>query len=106
MPINVVENNFCSVDNGNKIHTSIFVQKAYLRTNYTESNIEEDIDVQNQYKNKNLHFPQEKSDAVSKINVENLFNDASIIKNEKDIDFNDKKLRDYKICISYFCSSC
>ena len=27
-----------------KIDTSLFVQKPYLRTNYLESNIEEDID--------------------------------------------------------------
>ena len=43
MPINVFGNS--SRDNNNKIDTSLFVQKPYLRTNYLESNIEEDIDL-------------------------------------------------------------
>ena len=43
MPINVFGNSN-SNDNGRKIDTSLFVQKPYLRTNYIESNIEEDID--------------------------------------------------------------
>ena len=47
MPINVFGNSN-SNDNGNKIDTSLFVQKPYLRTNYIESEIEEDIDLKNQ----------------------------------------------------------
>ena len=43
MPINVFGNSN-SKDNGIKIGTSLFVQKPYLRTNYTDANIEEDID--------------------------------------------------------------
>ena len=43
MPINVFRNSN-SNDNGNKIDTSLFVQKQYLRSNYIESNFEEDID--------------------------------------------------------------
>ena len=35
-----------------------------MRTNYIESKIEEDIDLKNQFKIKNLPFPQEISDAV------------------------------------------
>ena len=34
----------------NKIDTTLFVQKPYLRTNCLESNIEEDIDMKNQFK--------------------------------------------------------
>ena len=49
MPINVFGNSN-SNDIGNKIGTSLFVQKPYLRTNYVESNIEEDIDLKNQYR--------------------------------------------------------
>ena len=30
-----------------KFDTSLFVQKPYLRSNYIESNIEEDIDLKN-----------------------------------------------------------
>ena len=46
-----------SHDNNNKNDTSLFVQKPYLRTNYIESNIEEDIDLKNQYRIKNLPDP-------------------------------------------------
>ena len=48
MPINVFGNS--SNNNDNKNDTSLFVQKPYLKTNYIESNIEEDIDLKNQYK--------------------------------------------------------
>ena len=48
MPINVFGNSN-SNDSGNKIDTSLFVQKPYLRTNYIEANIEEDIDLKNQF---------------------------------------------------------
>ena len=43
MPIKVFGNSNNS--NDNKIDTSLFVQKPYLRTNYIEANIEEDIDL-------------------------------------------------------------
>ena len=46
MTTNVFVNS--SQDNNNKSDTSLFVQKPYLRTNYIESNIEEDIDLKNQ----------------------------------------------------------
>ena len=47
MPINVFGNSFNN--NDNKIDTRLFVQKPYLRTNYIESNIEEDLDLKGQY---------------------------------------------------------
>ena len=37
-----------------RIDTSIFVQKHFLRINYVEANIEEDIDFKNQNRNKFL----------------------------------------------------
>ena len=40
-----------------KNDTSLFVQKPYLRTNYIEANIEEDIDLKNQYRIKNIPDP-------------------------------------------------
>ena len=43
MPINVFGNNRY-INNGNKIDILLIVQKLYLRTDYIESNIEEDID--------------------------------------------------------------
>ena len=54
MSINVLGNSFSSHDNGNKIDTSRFVQKPFLRTNYIESNIEEDFDTKNQFRITNL----------------------------------------------------
>ena len=50
MPINVFVNSSSSHDNGNKIDTSLFVQKPYLRTNYIEANIEEDIDLKSHFR--------------------------------------------------------
>ena len=91
MPINVFGNSSSSYDN-NKIDTSSFVQKSYLRTNYIESNIEEDIDLKNQYRIKNLPDPTEIQDACSKKYVDSLFNHPTIIKNTAHVDFNDKNL--------------
>ena len=74
MPINVFGNSN-SNDNGNRIDTSLFVQKPYLRTNYIESNIEENIDMTNQYRITNLQDPISSREAFSKNYVDNLFND-------------------------------
>ena len=49
MPINVVGKSSSSNNIDNKIDTSLFVQKPYLRTKYIESNIEDDIDLKNQF---------------------------------------------------------
>ena len=91
MPINVFGNSN-SHDNGNKIDNSLFVQKPYLRTNYLEANIEEDIDIKNQYKIKNLPCPQKNSDAVCKFYVDNLFNDPGMLKNTAHIDLKDRNI--------------
>ena len=48
MPINVFGNSNSSNKNGNKTDTSLFVQKPYLRNNYIEANVEEDIDFKNE----------------------------------------------------------
>ena len=91
MPINVFGNSNSS-DNGIKIEASLFVQKPYLRSNYIEANIEEDIDLKNQYKIKNLPNPTNLQDSCSKNYVDNKFNDPSIIKNNAHIDLNDRKI--------------
>ena len=52
MPISVFGSRNDSISN--KIDTSSFVQKSYLRTNYIEADIEEDIDMKNKYYIKNL----------------------------------------------------
>ena len=91
MPINVFGNSN-SNDNGRKIDTSLFVQKPYLRTNYIEANIEENIDLKNQYEIKNLPDPTDIQDACSKNYVDILFNDPSIVKNTEHIDLNDRNI--------------
>ena len=88
MPINVFSNS--SNNSEQKIDTSLFVQKPFLRTNYIEANIEEDIDLKNQFRIKNLPDPISIREAAPKHYVDNLFNDASIIKNNAHIDLNDR----------------
>ena len=78
MPINVFRNS--SNNNDNKIDTSLFVQKPYLRTNFIEANIEEDIDLKNQYRIKNVPDPISIQEVCSKNYVDNLFSDSSIVK--------------------------
>ena len=90
MPINVFGNS--SNNNDNKIDTSLFVKKPYLRANYIESKLEEDIDLKNQYRIKNLPDPISIREAASKKYVDNLFNDSSIIKNSAHIDLNDRNI--------------
>ena len=95
MPINVFANNSSSYDNGNKIDTSSFVQKPYLRHNYIEANIEEDIDLKNQFRIKNLPDTISIKEAASKNYVDNELNDPSIIKSNNphpDIDLNYKNI--------------
>ena len=90
MPINVFGNS--SNNSDNKIDTSFFVQKPYLRSNYIESNIEEDIELKNQYRTKNLPDPISIREAASKNYVDNKVNDPSIIKNTEHIDLNDRNI--------------
>ena len=86
MPINVFGNSSNKSDN--KIDTSLFVQKPYLRSNYIEANIEEDIDLKNQFRIKNLPDPISIREPASKNYVDNIF--------KNDIDFNDVKLGNIK----------
>ena len=86
MPMNVFGD--CSNNSEHKLDTSLFVQKPYLRTNYIESNIEEPIDLKNQYRIKNLPDPICIREACSKNYIDNVF--------KNDIDFNDVKLENIK----------
>ena len=72
MPNNVFGNS--SQDNNNEIDPFLFVQKHYLRTNYIESNIEENIDLKNLYKIKSIPDPISIREAASKNYVDNKFN--------------------------------
>ena len=90
MPINVFGNS--SNNSDQKIDTSLFVQKPYLRTNYIESNTEEDIDLKNQFRIKNLPDPISIREPASKNYVDSLFNDPSIVKISAHIDLNDRNI--------------
>ena len=81
MPINVIGN--YSNNSEHKIDTSLFVQKPCLRTNYIEGIIEEDIDLKNQNRIKTLPDRVSIREAASKIYVDNLFNDPSIVKKKR-----------------------
>ena len=71
----------------NRIDTSLFVQKPYLRRNYIESNIEEDIDLKNQYRIKNIPDRIIVGEAASKNHVDSKFNDPSILKKHRSYRF-------------------
>ena len=72
MPINIFGNS--SNNSDNKFDSSLFVQKPYLGSNCIEANIEQDIDLKNQYRIENLPFPISIREAASKDYV-----DATII---------------------------
>ena len=86
MPINIYENSSNSSDI--KIDTILFVPKPYQRTNYKEANIEEDIDMKNHFRIKNIPFPISIREAASKNYIDNIF--------KNDIDFNDFQLENIK----------
>ena len=90
MPINVFGNS--SNNSDNKIDTSLFVQKPYLRTNYIESNIEEDIDLKNQYRIKDLPDPISIREVASKNYVDNSIDKSSLVRNNRDNDFGNYNL--------------
>ena len=92
MPTNVNGNSSSLLDIDNKNDTSLFVQKPHLRTNYIESNIEEDLKLKNQYRNKFLPDQISIRKTASKIYVEAKYNDPSIIKATAHFEFNDKNL--------------
>ena len=92
MPINVFGNSSPSYDNGKKIDTSLIEQKPHLRNNYTESDIEEDIGLKNQYRIKNLSDPISIKEAVSKNYVDKKIDLPSLVRNNKDNDFNNHNI--------------
>ena len=91
MRINVFGNSSSSYDKGDKIDTSLFEQKPYLRTNFIEANIEEDFDWKNQCRSY-LPDPISIREAASKNYVDNKFNDPSIIKNSELKDLKDRNI--------------
>ena len=90
MPINVFGSS--SNNSEHKIDTSLFLQKSYLRTSYIEANIEEDIDLENQFRIENLPDPISIREATSKSYVDFLFNDPRKIKNNAQFDIKDRNI--------------
>ena len=78
MPINVFGST--SVKTENKIDTSLFVQKHYLRTKNSESNIEDNIHMEKYFRIQNLNDPISIREAASKTYVNNFFIVTSIKK--------------------------
>ena len=73
----------------------MFVKKPFFRTNYIESNVEEDIELKNQYRTNNLPDPMSTREAASKNYVDNKFIDPSIIENTAHVEFIDKNLNNF-----------
>ena len=98
MPINVFGNS-SSINDNNKIDTSRFVQKSYLRSNYIETDIDHDINLKNQYEIIKIPQPSNDNDGVSKVYIDNKV--ADIIKrniqNDDFISFIDNDNNEYKL---------
>ena len=80
-----------SHDNNFKIDTILFVQIPHLRINYIEANIEEDLDLKNQFRIKNLPDPISIREASTNY-VDKIFNNPSIPKNTAHLDLNNRKI--------------
>ena len=83
----------------NKIDNSQYVQKPYLRTNYIESNIDQDIDLRNQYRIINIPLPVNEKDIVNKIYIDSKIGDIikRNIQNDDCICFLDNDNVEYKL---------
>ena len=81
MPLNVFGNSSSSND---KIDTSRFVQKSYLRSNYMETDIDHDINLKNQYRILNLPNPINDKDAINKIYIDTKIADIIKRNNQND----------------------
>ena len=97
MPINVFGNNSSSHDSGNKIDTSLFIQKPYLTNKFIKRDIDEDLYLKNRYRTKTSPDPISIRVVCCKIYAYNLFPDPSIIKNISHIDLNDKNITNARL---------
>ena len=70
------------------------MKKSFLKTNYIEANLEEDIDMKNQFYIKNLPSAVNLDDAISKrfgdINYLkiSIYDSNSIVRNDRNMNFN------------------
>ena len=62
------------------LDTTLFVQKPYLRTNYIESDMEEDIDMKQKFKIKNLVDPINANDAANKAYIGRNINESTLLR--------------------------
>ena len=97
MPINVFGNS--NNNDNNKIDTSKFVQKSYLRSNYIETDLDHDINLKNQYRIINLSDPINNKDGVNKIYIDNKVSDMikRNIQNDDYTSFLDNDNVEYKL---------
>ena len=97
MPINVFGNS--NNNDNNKIDSSKFVQKSYLKSNYIETDLDHDINLKNQYRIINLPDPINNKDGVNKIYIDNKVSDMikKNIQNDDYISFLDNDNNEYKL---------
>ena len=97
MPINVFGNS--NNNDNNKIDTSKFVQKSYLRSNYIETDLDHDINLKNQYRIINLSDPINNKDGVNKTYIDNKVSEMikKNIQNDDYISFLDSDNNEYKL---------
>ena len=83
-----------SSQSDSQIDTTNFVKKSYLKTNYIETNMEEDIDMKNQYYIKNIPNPINSNDCMNKIYADTIYlkissyHSNSIVRNDRNMNFN------------------
>ena len=97
MPNNVFGNS--SNNSDNKIDTSLFVKKPYLRHNYIETDIDHDINLKNQYRIINIANPINDKDSVNKIYIDNkiVYIIKKNIQNNDYISFLDNDNNEYRL---------
>ena len=74
MPI-IVFGNSNSNNSDNKVDTSIFVEKSYLRSNYIESDLDHDIYLGNQYRIINLPDPINDKNGINNLYIDTKMTD-------------------------------
>ena len=80
----------------NTLDTNLFAKTPYSGTIYIKSYIQEDIQIQNQFKTKIISDPISIKEVIAKNYVDQLFNYAIILKNTAHVDFNDNNLDKFR----------